>query len=135
MIAMSAIPLGPATLTLMRIVIFTVNLATTTLGMGVEGLLAHRTHPDERGRAGGWFQAGNLGGAGIGGGAGLWLATQLPEHWMSGAVIGLVFALCAIPAFIVDDVPAESEGKAVSDAVAGVFKDLLGLVLAAVVAR
>src|SRR5690349_9520689 len=89
--AMSAVPMSKANLPLLEVVIFTASLASTLLGMSVEGLMAHATPPDQRGRVGGWFQAGNLGGSGLGGGAGLWMATNLPSPWMAGAVLGLVF--------------------------------------------
>jgi hypothetical protein len=42
--------------------------------MSVESLMVYGTHPKAAGRAAGWFQAGNLGGYGLGGGAGLWMA-------------------------------------------------------------
>ena len=53
-------------------------------------------------KVGGWFQAGNLGGGGLGGGLGLWLATRVPEPWMPSAIVGLLclacaFALIAVP--------------------------------------
>lgn len=72
------------------------NLAVTFLAMAVESLMVYGTRPDQFGRAGGWFQAGNLGGQGLGGGAGLWMAQTLPDPWMSGAVLGLACALCCL---------------------------------------
>ena len=109
--AMSAIPLGKQNMLLLEAVIFTANLASTFLGMSVEGLMAHATPPHRRGRVGGWFQAGNLGGYGLGGGAGLWMATHLPSPWMSGAALGLSFiagcaALTAVPEAAADSRPA-----------------------------
>jgi MFS family permease len=85
--------------------------------------MAHLTPEDQRGRAGGWFQAGNLGGSGIGGGLGLFLATQLPQPWMSGAALGLAFALCGALMFTLPDVPQE-QGKGVVAAVRGVVMEL-----------
>lgn len=126
-VAMAAIPLGPSTLQLMRAVIFLVNLATTTLGMAVEGQMAHLTAPDDRGRAGGWFQAGNLGGNGIGGGLGLWMATQLPAPWMSGAVLGVGFLACGVPAYFLPDVPREGNDRGPLGAVVDLMKDFWGI--------
>jgi MFS family permease len=82
------------------------NLAVTFLAMAVESLMAYGTRPDQFGRAGGWFQAGNLGGQGLGGGAGLWMAQSLPEPWMSGAVLGLVCALCSAALLLLREPPA-----------------------------
>ena len=71
------------------------NVAVTFLAMASESLMAYNTRPEEQGRAGGWFQAGNLGGLGLGGGAGLWLAQNLAEPWMAGAALAVACALCA----------------------------------------
>src|ERR1051326_5541795 len=57
-LAMSAIPLAAENLLLLKVVIFVTNLASTFVGMSVEGLMAHATPPDRRGRVAGWFQAG-----------------------------------------------------------------------------
>jgi MFS family permease len=69
-VAMSAIPLEKGRLPALDVAIFLASLASTFLGMAVEGLVAHATPPEQRGRVGGWMQAGNLGGSGLGGGAG-----------------------------------------------------------------
>src|SRR4051812_46556348 len=66
MAGMATVPLNPRTLPLVSGIIFLTSLAATFLGFAVEGLVAHITPPDDRGRVSGWFQAGNLGGAGIG---------------------------------------------------------------------
>jgi MFS family permease len=123
-VALASVPLGPKTLNLMRLVIFVVNVATTTLGMAVEGLMAHLAPPEERGRIGGWFQAGNLGGNGVGGGFGLWMATHLPSPWMSGAALGLLFALCGLAVFLLPDVPREGRGAGLWDTVKDAAKDV-----------
>ena len=73
------IPLKVEYLTLMTIIVFITSLVNTFVAMATESLLAHDTPDNLKGRAGGWLQAGNLGGLGLGGGAGLWLAERLPE--------------------------------------------------------
>jgi MFS family permease len=123
-VAMSAIPLGPKTLHLLQGVIFVTNLATTFLGMAVEGLMAHLTAPEQRGRVGGWFQAGNLGGSGIGGGAGLWMLNHVSQPWMAGAALGAVFAGCAAPLLLLPDVQREARGEPLLDVVKDVGRDL-----------
>lgn len=52
--------------------------------------------PAVRGKIAGWSQAGNLGGIGIGGGAGLWLAAHLGMI-VAAPAIGLWAASCAWP--------------------------------------
>ncbi|MDP2305912.1 MAG: MFS transporter [Pseudomonadota bacterium] len=125
---MSAIPLGPENLRLLQVVIFTTNLASTVVGMAVEGLMAHATAPEERGRVGGWFQAGNLGGSGIGGGLGLWLATHFEASWVSGAVLAAVFVGCGLALLGVHDPGRAERVGSVWNAVKAVGLDLWGLV-------
>jgi PAT family beta-lactamase induction signal transducer AmpG len=72
------------------------SLATTFLGMAVEALIAHATAPEQQGRAGGWLQAGNFAGGGVGGGAALWLAMHVGHAWVTGAVLGACFLLCCL---------------------------------------
>ena len=120
MCALGAIPLSPENLRLLEGVNLLTNIAATFLGMSAEGLMAHATPPNQRGRVGGWFQAGNLGGSGLGGGAGLWMATSLPsEHapvrWISGAVLGAAFLACAAALLFVPEAAAETrEGSLLS---------------------
>lgn len=127
-LAIASIPLDNSTLALMKGVIFTANLATTTLGMAVEGMMAHLTPAEERGRVGGWFQAGNLGGSGIGGGVGLWLMTHLPSQWMAGAIMGVLFALCGLAMLRLPDVPADSREAGLGTAIANVGRDLYAMI-------
>lgn len=128
-VAMSAVPMSRENLRLLQAVIFTANLASTFLGMAVEGLMAHCTSPERRGRVGGWFQAGNLGGAGLGGGAGLWMATHVPSieapaPWISGAVLGLFFLAGSAALLAVPDAAAEYRSRSLPGAVLGAAGEL-----------
>ena len=80
------------------------NFTSTLLAMAVESLMA-ATVPDElRGRAGGWSQAGNLGGQGLGGGLSLWLIENAGfSSAASGAMLGGLCALCCLALHWVDD--------------------------------
>ncbi len=127
--ALSAIPLREANLGLLSLVAFTGNLAVTVLGMAVDGLMAYNTSDATKGRAAGWFQAGNLGGAGLGGGLGLLLAQHLEAAWMPGAIVSAILLLCALALLIVPDAP-----KAVAESAHGLgrimrdlFADLWGV--------
>ena len=94
--ATGAIPASAGNMMPLYVVVLVSNVAVTFLAMAVESLLVYSTPLEQKGRASGWFQAGNLGGQGLGGGAGLWLAQALPMPWMSGAVLGLACALCSL---------------------------------------
>lgn len=123
-LSMSLVPLGTSTLRLMQGIILLTNVATTTLGMAVEGLMAHTTPPEERGRAGGWFQAGNLGGGGIGGGLGLWMMTHLAAPWMAGAALATTFVLLSLALTRLPEVHAESRDVPLPRAMGGALVDL-----------
>ena len=82
------------------------NFAATLLAMAVESLMAASVPDHQRGRAGGWSQAGNLGGQGLGGGLSLWLIQGLGlTDAASGAVLGLLCMGCCLALFWVDDAP------------------------------
>ena len=72
--ATGAVPAEAGSLPLLTAVVLLSNFAVTFLAMSVESLMAYGTPEGAKGRSAGWFQAGNLGGFGLGGGAGLWIA-------------------------------------------------------------
>jgi len=90
------LPIKVEYLTIFTVIIFIGSFANTFLAMATASLIAYDTPDNLKGRASGWSQAGNLGGAGLGGGAGLWLAERLPAAWMAGALIALICLLCTI---------------------------------------
>ncbi|MGA2243492.1 MAG: MFS transporter [Verrucomicrobiota bacterium] len=92
--AMGWFPATKAGLASLSAIVFLTNLATTTLGMATESLLAYSTPDELKGHASGWFQAGNLGGLGVGGGVGLFLVERLPAPWMASCMVGLLCLLC-----------------------------------------
>jgi MFS family permease len=69
------------------------NFASTLVSMSVEGLMAVTVPDSHRGRLAGWFQAGNLGGLGVGGGLALWLI-QI-QNWSAAAAGAALMAVCA----------------------------------------
>jgi len=81
-------------------------MASSFNAMAADSLMAHATPPNEKGRAGGWSQAGNLGGSGLGGGAGLWLAQHVAGAWVPGAVLGLVCIASSGALLLLQEPPA-----------------------------
>lgn len=129
MTAMAAVPLGPKTLSLMSAIIFVTSIAATFLGFSVEGLVAHMTPEPDRGRVSGWFQAGNLGGTGIGGGIGLMLLNAMPGRtWVAGLILGALMLACCIPLRFMDDVTADKTGGDMKAAVKHVIGDMWQMV-------
>jgi len=95
-LAMGAVPATGAGLPLLTAIVFVVSLGNTFTSIAADGMIAYATGEREKGRAGGWYQAGNLGGYGVGGGAALWMAQVLAEPWTAGAFIGAACALCCL---------------------------------------
>jgi PAT family beta-lactamase induction signal transducer AmpG len=93
MVATAVIPPVGVNLYLIEALVFGFSLVSTFNCMSADSFMAHATTPEEKGRAGGWSQAGNLGGSGLGGGAGLWLAQNVHAGWVSGAALGLACIL------------------------------------------
>jgi MFS family permease len=95
-IALSLIPENNGALVLMGVLIFIGNVVITFNSMGVDIIAAASSPPEQKGRFGGWLQAGNLAGGGVGGGLALWIAQNTPYHWIAGAVVGASFLLCPL---------------------------------------
>lgn len=103
-LAIGFVPVEQHSLSVLGKLIFFNSLAITFLGMAVEGLMAHATPPEERGRAAGWFQAGNLGGSGVGGGLALLIAENVSTQAAFIAIAGILGA-CTLVLRFVPEVP------------------------------
>jgi MFS family permease len=101
--AMGAVPADAASLSLLAVVVLVANVGNTFVCMGAESLMAYATDERRKGQAAGWYQAGNLGGYGVGGGAALWLAQDLPQPWMAGACLGVACILCCVALLFVPE--------------------------------
>jgi MFS family permease len=95
MVAISLLTPGVTALPLLTLLAAGASLMATFAGMAAESLMAHATLPERRGAAGGWSQAGNVGGAGLGGGAGLWISHQFHSLPLAGCVLGALSLICA----------------------------------------
>jgi MFS family permease len=91
-------------------------------------MMAFDTAADEKGRAGGWSQAGNLGGSGLGGGAGLWVAQHTGQPWLAGVALALACLVCAWPLRWVADPHPLAEDRSYGQALARTGRDIVGLV-------
>src|SRR5262249_23606113 len=101
--ATGAVPAASDSLPLLTAIVLISNVAVTFLGMAFESRRAYCAADDAKGRAGGWFQAGSLGGYGLGGGAGLWLAQAIQPAWIGAAILALSCLLsCAALAFVAE---------------------------------
>ncbi|MGH6684907.1 MAG: MFS transporter [Pseudolabrys sp.] len=101
--AIGLFPISHTGLFAITVLVVANSTATTFLAMAAENLMAHATPDGEKGRAGGWYQAGNLGGSGIGGGAALWLAQHFQIGWLPGVAMAALFLACCAALLFVQE--------------------------------
>jgi MFS family permease len=118
-------PLHPGSPAPLMALVFLAGIAGSLIVLPVGGMIAHSVAEQAKGRAAGWYQAGNLGGNGLGGGAGVWLAAHHSKE-VAAAVLGVAMLLSAMSLFFVADVRIVT-----TETLAGRLKllgrDLLGL--------
>jgi MFS transporter, PAT family, beta-lactamase induction signal transducer AmpG len=110
---------------LLSVIVFISQVAATFIMLPVGGFMAHRIKENRKGSAGGWFQAGNLGGTGLGGGAGLWLATHY-NIAIAGIVLAAASILFALAVLMIEDVKQNKE-KSVAGEMIMMGKDILSM--------
>lgn len=100
------IPLEPGSAGLLTLFVFISQVAANLIVVPVGGFMA-KTIPEEmKGRAGGWYQAGNLGGEGLGGGAGIWLSSHF-SYQTALIILSLTIVVCSMALWFVPQVQAE----------------------------
>ena len=82
LLAWAAIVLSSGSLPFLTLVLFISTVAITLLNSANGGLMSE-VRPEIRGRAGGFYQAGNLGGGALGGGGLIWLADRVNLPWLA----------------------------------------------------
>ena len=97
------IPLHQNEVGILMAVVFVSQVAATLIVLPVGGLMAHTVGEEAKGRAAGWYQAGNLGGTGLGGGAGVWLAAHFSKE-AAGGTLSVVMLASAAALYFVSDV-------------------------------
>lgn len=112
------VPLEPGHLGALRALVFLAGASTTIVAMATESLMAHLSPLDERGRAAGWSQAGNVGGAMVGG-----LALILAERSrpaVAAVTVAVLLLCCALP---LAGIQAPARGRA-GTSVRAAFREL-----------
>ena len=107
-------------------IVFVSQVAATLIVLPVGGLMAHTVADEAKGRAAGWYQAGNLGGTGIGGGAGVWLASHYSRE-AAGSVLALAMLASAAAIYFVPDVRVVST-ETIGQRMRLMVRDLMGMV-------
>jgi MFS transporter, PAT family, beta-lactamase induction signal transducer AmpG len=122
----STMPLNPHAAGILTVAVFLSQVAATFVMLPLGGLMAHTVADEQKGRAAGWFQAGNLGGMGAGGGVGVWLATHVSTA-AAGAVLALAMIACASALVFATDVRPLTH-EPIGHRMRGVGRDFLALV-------
>jgi MFS family permease len=123
------IPMTVAMLPVFTVIVVVTAFASTFCAMSTERLMAFDTDEKQKGRAGGWSQAGNLGGTGLGGGLGLWIATHSGVSWLAGASLGALCLLCIIPLLWIAEAVRDIDGRSYLKVLVGSAKDVWNLVI------
>jgi MFS transporter, PAT family, beta-lactamase induction signal transducer AmpG len=121
--AIGLFPINAASMATITVLVVVNSTATTFLAMAAENLMAHATPEEEKGRAGGWYQAGNLGGQGIGGGVALWLAQHFSYPWLPGAAMAALFMACCLALVFIAEPPADHRHASYFRSIANVAED------------
>jgi PAT family beta-lactamase induction signal transducer AmpG len=90
-------PLGPQTMPLLDLLGLLLGIAVNAKSCAVAAAMAETSPIGDRGRIAGWANVGSLGGAAIGGGAGLWIAVHLGGVIVAGAVLAAACVICILP--------------------------------------
>jgi PAT family beta-lactamase induction signal transducer AmpG len=100
------IPLRAESMGILTAFVFLSQIAANLIVTPVGGLMA-KTIPEElKGRASGWYQAGNLGGEGLGGGAGIWLSSHF-SYETALIILSVTIIFCSFALWFVPQVYAE----------------------------
>jgi MFS family permease len=100
------------------------NIGVTFLCMSVESVMAYETPENATGRAGGWFQAGVLGGSGLGGGAALLIAQHTTITWLAGGTLAASCLACMLALPFVHGAEMEKHEHGLARAFVTVVTDL-----------
>jgi PAT family beta-lactamase induction signal transducer AmpG len=122
--ATGAVPAVESSIGTLTVIVLVSSLASTFQAMAVESLMAYCAAEEAKGRAGGWFQAGNLGGYGLGGGAGLWLSQNVPPPWIGSLAIALAGMLCAAALLFIREPPMPPRAESYLATLRGLGRDL-----------
>jgi MFS transporter, PAT family, beta-lactamase induction signal transducer AmpG len=130
-VLLSITPITNKGVVLLTIIVFISQVAANMLLVPVGGFMANRIERSRQGRAGGWYQAGNLGGVGLGGGIGLWLASHV-NVLTAGLVLGVISLASAFIVMKIQDVKRDRD-KRLSGALTDMGKDIISMLRVPVV--
>lgn len=119
-------PLRLENAVLLTVVAFLSQIGANLSVIPVGGFIAHTVLEEEKGRAAGWYQAGNLGGMGLGGGAGVWVASHY-SFFAASVVLALALLLSGFALRYVPDV-SPFRGETIPHRLRAMGRELLDLI-------
>lgn len=128
LVAFAFLPLKVAYLAAFGSLVVINSVAGTVTAIAVDRMMAYDTTDAEKGRAGGWSQAGNLGGVGLGGGAGLWLARHTGQPWIAAVVLAIACLACTAALTRLADPPRSADGPSYATVLIQTGRDVWSLV-------
>jgi PAT family beta-lactamase induction signal transducer AmpG len=123
-LATALIPVRISSLPLLTGVIILSNFAVSFVAAAGNSLSAHDTPMEKKGMVSGYIQAGNVGGAGVGGGAGLWLAQHMPSVWMAGGALAITCLLCCFGLYFVKEPVTRLRVKSAAKTITNLLQDV-----------
>ncbi len=123
--AASLVPDPARNIGLLTVLVTALQAAAATTSAALNALIAMTTHPDDKGKAGGFYMAGNVGGTGILGALALWLSTAVAP-WAAGVVLAGLVVASGIGAVTVHERRLPGEGAVAG----GVLRALAGRIRA-----
>jgi len=120
---MAFIPATTSALPYLLSAVLITSIVNTVVSMTTDALTAHAVPMSHKGRVSGWAQAGNVGGSGLGGGLGLWLAQHYSGETAALALAGLTVACVAALIFIGEPKHLHRE-PSLADTLANIWEDV-----------
>lgn len=93
-------PLTAASLPLLRLLCLLTGALMSIVFIAAMAVMAHATPAAGRGAAGGWTQVALMGGHGLGGGLGLWIATHASGPKVAALVLAGCCLVCVLPVLL-----------------------------------
>lgn len=130
LLVVGLIPLQQNAIAVLMTVVFISQVASTFIVLPVGGLMAHTVAEEAKGRAAGWYQAGNLGGTGIGGGVGVWLASHFSNQ-LAGATLAVAMLASAAAIYFTSDARVVVN-ESIGERMRILWRDIFSMVRAAI---
>lgn len=109
LVALSVVPGLARHLGLFTLLATLTQVAGTTAAAAADGLMAATTRPEDKGKAGGWRMAGNVGGTGILAALALWLSARTSPQ-VAGLALGALTLLSALGALAIEEPRLAGQG-------------------------